>query len=168
MGGVDRSCGDIERDAVSAAAMRELADGADRPGAGIGSAQGEPGRRPGRLQPHSQRFRPSLAKRFGFFELTDEHGGETLDRIAMVEGEIRIADRAYLQPDRIAKMLDAGADIVVRAPWRGASWRDASDKPADLIAILQQGAATGVIDQPSAKANIRYPGRPSPPPNGSS
>jgi hypothetical protein len=42
------------------------------------------------------------AERFGHFELTDQHGGETLDRIAVVKGEIRIGDRAYLQPDRIA------------------------------------------------------------------
>src|SRR5216684_1808653 len=42
------------------------------------------------------------SERFGFFELTDEKGGETLDRIPVVAGEIRIVDRAYLQPDRIA------------------------------------------------------------------
>jgi hypothetical protein len=88
------------------------------------------------------------SERFGFFELTDEHGGETLDRIPVVEGEIRIGDRAYLQPDRMAKVIDAGADIVVRGPWKGASWRDGSDKPADLIAILEKGATAGVIDQP--------------------
>ncbi|MGH6848655.1 MAG: hypothetical protein ACREC0_14845 [Methylocella sp.] len=37
------------------------------------------------------------SERFGFFELTDQQGGETLDRIPVVKGEIRIADRAYLQ-----------------------------------------------------------------------
>ena len=57
-------------------------------------------------------------ERFGFFELTDEKGGERLDRIPVVAGEIRIGDRAYLQPDRIGEILDAGADIVVRAGWR--------------------------------------------------
>jgi len=88
------------------------------------------------------------SERFGFFELTDEKGGETLDRIPVVKGEIRIADRAYLQPDRMASVLDDGADIVVRAPWKGASWRDGTGAPADLIAILQNGAAAGVIDQP--------------------
>src|SRR6266542_2610827 len=36
------------------------------------------------------------AERFGFFELTDETGGERLDRIPVIEGEIRIADRAFL------------------------------------------------------------------------
>lgn len=88
------------------------------------------------------------SERFGFFELTDEHGGETIDRIPVVKGEIRVGDRAFLQPDRIATVIEAGADIVVRAPWRNASWRDASDKPLDLIAILRAGADAGVIDQP--------------------
>ena len=57
-------------------------------------------------------------ERFGFFELTDEHGGERLDRIPVVAGEIRLADRAYMQPERIAAVMDAGADIVVRAGWK--------------------------------------------------
>ena len=62
------------------------------------------------------------SERFGFFELTDEKGGERLDRIPVVEGEIRIGDRAYLQPDRMGELLDAGADIVVRAGWKNARW----------------------------------------------
>src|SRR6202453_354172 len=49
-------------------------------------------------------------ERFGFFELTDEKGGERLDRTPVVKGEIRIGDRAYLQPDRMSDILDAGAD----------------------------------------------------------
>jgi hypothetical protein len=87
------------------------------------------------------------SERFGYFELTDQHGGETLDRIPVVKGEIRVADRAFLQPDRIAAVIDAGGDIVVRAPWRNASWRDAGNKPLDLIAILRESTAAGVIDQ---------------------
>jgi hypothetical protein len=87
-------------------------------------------------------------ERFGFFELTDEHGGETLDRIPVVEGEIRIGDRAYLQPDRMAAVLAAGADIVIRAPWKNASWREVDDSRADLIAILKDGTSAGVIDRP--------------------
>lgn len=87
-------------------------------------------------------------ERFGFFELTDERGGETLDRIPVVPGEIRIADRAYLQPDRIAVVLDAGADIIVRAGWRNARWRDANGAPVDLRAVLRKGARRGLIDRP--------------------
>lgn len=87
-------------------------------------------------------------ERFGFFELTDQRGGETLDRIPVVKDEIRIADRAYLQPDRMAAVLDAGADIVVRAGWRNARWRDGDGAPVDLLAELSKGAACGLIDRP--------------------
>jgi hypothetical protein len=87
-------------------------------------------------------------ERFGFFELTDQQGGETLDRIPVVAGEIRIADRAYLQPDRMATVLDAGADLVVRAGWRNARWLDAAGEPVDLLAEFATGAATGLIDRP--------------------
>ncbi len=87
-------------------------------------------------------------ERFGHFELTDEREGETFDRIPVVEGEIRIGDRAYLQPDRIAAVLKAGADIVVRAGWRGARWRDADGNPVDLLAEFHKAAADGLIDRP--------------------
>src|SRR5205085_12657294 len=55
------------------------------------------------------------AERFEFFELTDQHGGERLDRIPVEKGEIRIADRAYMQPNRIAAVIDAGGDVLLRA-----------------------------------------------------
>jgi hypothetical protein len=87
-------------------------------------------------------------ERFGHFELTDQQEGETFDRIPVVKGEIRIGDRAYLQPDRIAVVLDAGADILVRAPWKGARWLDAEGEPVDLIAQLHKSAANGQIDRP--------------------
>ena len=87
-------------------------------------------------------------ERFGFFELTDERGGERLDRIPVVEGEIRIGDRAYLQPDRIGEILEAGADIVVRAGWRNARWLGPDGAPIDLLAVLLKGAERGLIDQP--------------------
>lgn len=88
------------------------------------------------------------SERFGFFELTDEKGGERLDRIPVVKGEIRIGDRAYLQPDRIGDILDAGADIVVRAGWKNARWLGADGQPIDLLAVLRKGAERGLIDQP--------------------
>lgn len=87
-------------------------------------------------------------ERFGFFELTDEEGGERLDRIPVVPGEIRIGDRAYLQPDRMATLIDAGADLVVRSGWKSARWLNADEAPVDIIQTLRQGAARGPIDQP--------------------
>jgi hypothetical protein len=88
------------------------------------------------------------SERFGFFELTDEHGGETLDRIPVVKGEIRLADRAYLQPERIAGVLDQGADLVVRAGWRNARWLDGDGNPVDLLAEFRKASAPGLIDRP--------------------
>jgi hypothetical protein len=87
-------------------------------------------------------------ERFGHFELTDQREGETFDRIPVINGEIRIGDRAYMQPDRIAVVLNAGADILVRTPWKGARWLDAEGKPVDLIAELGKAAASGLIDRP--------------------
>lgn len=88
------------------------------------------------------------AERFGHFELTDERGGERLDRIAAVKGEIRIADRAYLQPDRMASVLEGGADILVRANWKNARWLDTDGAPLDLLAELRKSAGSGLIDRP--------------------
>jgi len=87
-------------------------------------------------------------ERFGHFELTDQQQGERLDRIPVIKGEIRVADRAYLQPDRMAQVLEGGADLVIRAGWKSARWRDAKGRPVDLIAKLRAAAARGLIDRP--------------------
>jgi hypothetical protein len=87
-------------------------------------------------------------ERFGFFELTDEHGGERLDRAPVIKGEIRLGDRVYMQPDRIAALLEAGADIVVRSGWRNARWLDANGAPVDLLAEFEKAASNGRIDSP--------------------
>src|SRR4051794_16660115 len=82
------------------------------------------------------------AERFAFFEVTEERGGERFDRIAVEPGEIRVADRAYMQPERIAAVLAAGGDVVVRPTdqargleahgWRNAAWRDAAGEPFEV------------------------------------
>src|SRR5262245_60572526 len=99
------------------------------------------------------------SERFTAFDLTDESEGEVIDRAEVVAGEIRVTDRAYLQPDRIAKVLDRGADVVVRAAWNNASWRDKEGNRLDLIALLKKARGKGLIDRPiwiegSAKAPI--------------
>jgi hypothetical protein len=88
------------------------------------------------------------AERFGFIELTDEHGGERFDRVPVVPGEIRMGDRVYLQPDQIADVMAQGADVVVRAGWRGARWLDQHGKSLDLLAVLADMAEIGRVDQP--------------------
>ena len=87
-------------------------------------------------------------ERFGHFELTDQQEGETLDRIPVIKGEIRLADRAYLQPDRMRHVLEAGADLVVRAGWKSARWLDERGGPLDIIAALRGAGDDGWIDRP--------------------
>jgi hypothetical protein len=87
------------------------------------------------------------AERFGSFVLTDHTEGERLDRIEVIPGEIRIADRAYMHPGHIATVCDAGADVVVRSGWKSARWCDAGGQPMDLIGVLR--ATPGeLIDRP--------------------
>jgi hypothetical protein len=86
-------------------------------------------------------------ERFGHFELTDQQEGETLDRIPAVKGEIRIADRAYLQPDRMAKVIDAGADVVIRAGWKSARWVDEAGNAIDVVGELRDASAD-LVDRP--------------------
>ena len=87
------------------------------------------------------------SERFGQFVLTDEHGGEQLDRIAVVRGEIRLADRVHLQPDRIANVLADGGDVVVRAAWKNARWQQRNGEPLDLLGMLGK-CKTDRIDEP--------------------
>ncbi len=61
-------------------------------------------------------------------------------------GEIRIGDRVYLPPDRIAAVLAAGGDVVVRAGWRNAQWLSEQGKPVDLATELSR--AKDRIDRP--------------------
>ena len=66
----------------------------------------------------------------------------------MVKGEIRLADRAFLQPDRMASVLDAGADFVIRAGWKAAKWLQENGSPLDLIGLLRSHSDAGRIDMP--------------------
>jgi DDE family transposase len=87
-------------------------------------------------------------ERFGHFELTDQKEGERLDRVPPVAGEIRLADRAYLQPERMARLIQAGADFVIRAGWKGARWLDGKGRALDLIAELRKATGRGRLDRP--------------------
>jgi IS4 transposase len=87
------------------------------------------------------------SERFGYFEVTDQSGGEQLDRIPVVEGEIRLADGAYVQPERIGAVLDGGGDVVVRMAWRNGRWLNQEDEAYDFAAAFK-AARDGLIDQP--------------------
>jgi hypothetical protein len=87
-------------------------------------------------------------ERFSFIELTDEMGGERLDRTPFVKGDIAIADRGYMHPEPMAHILEQGADVIVRTPWTGARWLNEDGKPFDIQAALEAAENAGVLDRP--------------------
>jgi IS4 transposase len=88
------------------------------------------------------------AERFSFIELTDEKGGERLDRVSYAKGDIAVADRGYMHPDPLAHILEQGADVIVRTPWKGARWLGKDGEPFDLLAALTAAEGAGLLDTP--------------------
>ncbi len=127
-----------------AAAQRRLIRILDATSVAKAGAQAKRGNSLWRI--HSAFELPS--ERFDFLELTDEHGGERIDRVPVVPGEIRIGDRGYLQPDRIGEVMSQGADVLVRTSWRQARWLDESGQTLDLLAVLRKASPAGYVDQP--------------------
>ena len=72
------------------------------------------------------------SERFNFFELTDEKEAEQLERMPVNKGEILIADRGYMSTERLAAVIAAGADIIVRSGWRRVRWLDENGQRFDL------------------------------------
>jgi len=52
-----------------------------------------------------------------WFELTDVHGAELLERTPVQRGDVLIADRNYLRPACVRVAVDAGAHVLVRLRW---------------------------------------------------
>ena len=89
--------------------------------------------------------------------MTDEKGGERLDRTPVAKGDIAIADRGYMHPDPLAHIVEQGADVIVRTPWKGARWLDEDGKPFDLLAALAAAENAGVLDRPIWVARKKAP-----------
>ncbi len=87
------------------------------------------------------------SERLDFLELTDEKGGERIDRVPVVPGEIRMADAAFLQVDQIGDVMEKGADVLVRGSWRHARWLDERGQPLDLLAELKKREDAGRLDR---------------------
>jgi hypothetical protein len=87
------------------------------------------------------------AERFSAFELTDEKGAERINRVAVIPGELRIADAVHCRADELADVTEQGGDVLVRAAWTGARWQQENGKAFDIIRALTN-SRTGLIDQP--------------------
>ena len=100
------------------------------------------------------------AERFSFIELTDEKSGKRLDRTPFAKEDIAIADKrtfiesgkrsflGFLHPGPLAHILKQGANVFVRAGWKGARWLDSNGKPFDMLTALTAAEKTGMLDCP--------------------
>ena len=57
----------------------------------------------------------------------------------------------------LAHVLEQGADVIVRAGWKGARWLDRNRKPFDILAALAAAGNAGVPDRPVWIARKKAP-----------
>jgi hypothetical protein len=69
-------------------------------------------------------------------ELTDQHGGENLQRLSYQPGEIVLGDRIYARAHGLRGVTDAGADFIVRTGWNSLRFLQVDGTPFDLFATL--------------------------------
>jgi len=69
-------------------------------------------------------------------ELTDEHGGENLQRLSYQPGDVVLADRIYSRAHGLRAVIDAGADFIVRTGWNSLRLLQLDGRPFDLFATL--------------------------------
>jgi hypothetical protein len=59
-----------------------------------------------------------------WYELTDAHGGELLERTPVRCGDVLLADRNYLQPAGVRHVVDAHAHVLIRLRWTHSAMDD--------------------------------------------
>lgn len=96
--------------------------------------------------------------RFTHLDVTDGHGGESLDRGEPIAGELRVCDRGFCNGPAFARYLRqaeaVGADFIVRMRWRGLKLRDAAGRAFDLFGLLDQIAAPGETTSASVQMQV--------------
>ena len=79
-----------------------------------------------------------------FFELTDEHGGETYRRIPVERGDLLLADRGYSNGAGVAAVKTAQGDVLLR--WNSFSFplKTPAGNPFNALKELSQMSKRGV------------------------
>lgn len=72
----------------------------------------EPGATGTNWRVHYSLLMPSLT--CDFFEITDQHGGESLTRFAVRKNDVILGDRAYGHREAVAGVVKAGGHVIVR------------------------------------------------------
>jgi len=64
-----------------------------------------------------------------WYELTDAHGGELLERTPMQMGDVLLGDRNYLRPAAVQAAVHAHAHVLLRLRWTHPPMRDLGGPP---------------------------------------
>jgi hypothetical protein len=70
-------------------------------------------------------------------DISDRHGGETLERFTFRAGEIVVADRGYGKRKDVAHAASSGAYFVIRIGWTNLPLEHSDGTPFDLIGALR-------------------------------
>jgi hypothetical protein len=81
------------------------------------------------------------AGRVNSVEVTDAHGGEHLGRFGLVKGDLCIGDRGYAHEKRIAEVLGAGADVLIRIGHLAVPLVDGAERAVDPLAFATRKRA---------------------------
>lgn len=73
-----------------------------------------------------------------WFEITDQHGGESLTRFTMKPGEIWIADRGYATAKNVGYVVSQEAWALLRIGWQSLKLTEENGKRWDLIGWLKK------------------------------
>jgi hypothetical protein len=96
-----------------------------------------------------------------FFELTDEHGGETYRRIPVTRGDLLLADRGYSNAAGVSVVRLAGGDVLVR--WNSFSFplETKDGKPFEALKELNELPKRGAREWAVTfmEDGKKYPGR---------
>jgi hypothetical protein len=63
-----------------------------------------------------------------WYEVTDAHGGELLERTPMQKGDVLLGDRNYLRPAAVRAAVKAEAHVLLRLRWTHSPMRDAGGR----------------------------------------
>ncbi len=72
-----------------------------------------------------------------FFELTDKRGGESLRRLPVQPGDLVLVDRGYNDRQAVGRIMDAGADVILRYHSTSFPLLSAAGKTFDLLKRLR-------------------------------
>jgi hypothetical protein len=81
-------------------------------------------------------------------KITPTKVGESLRQFDPQPEDIVIADRGYAQPDGLRRVVEAGADVIVRVTWNSLKLTDPQGHSLDWLALLARARKLQTLELP--------------------